>query len=55
MDIQYFLSGVKLAELEAFQVGFCNAEVKINVLPSTSLRLTFVWITNYFKWRHNPG
>ena len=54
MDIRYFLPGVKVAELEALHVRFCNAEVKINVSPSTSLRLTFVWIATYFKRRHNP-
>ena len=36
-----------MAELEALQVSSCSAEAKKNILPSTSLCLTFVWIANY--------
>jgi len=54
MDIGYFLSGGKVAEFEALQVGSCSAKVKKNILLSTSLPLTFVWIANYFKQSHNP-
>jgi hypothetical protein len=54
VDIGYFLPGIKMAELEALQVGSCSAEVKKNILSSISLHLTFVYIANYFKHRHNP-